>query len=74
MKPWGCTWPPPAEISTQESAYMATCATPYPYDQAKARDLLAQAGYGPQNRPKIRLTFWKNYPEEADWRRRCSRR
>ena len=66
VKPWGCTWPPPAEISMQESAYMATCATPYPYDQAKARDLLAQAGYGPQNRPKIRLTFWNNYPEEAD--------
>src|SRR5262249_33250170 len=66
VKPWGCTWPPPAEVSTQEPAYLAASATPYPYDPTRAKELLTQAGYGPTNRPRIKLVFWNNYPEEAD--------
>lgn len=63
---WGCTWPPPSEIATKEPAYMAACGAPYAYDPAKSRELLAQAGYGPNNRPRVRLIFWNNYPEEPD--------
>jgi peptide/nickel transport system substrate-binding protein len=64
--PWGCTWPPPTEISAQEPAYVEACGKPYPYDPNKARELLAAAGYGPNNRPPARLVFNVNYPEEAD--------
>lgn len=66
VKPWGCTWPPPTEIAMQEPSYPAACGTPYAYDPNKARQLLAEAGYGPNNRPRIKLVFWNNYPEEAD--------
>ncbi|HZS01018.1 MAG TPA: ABC transporter substrate-binding protein [Chloroflexota bacterium] len=66
IQSWGCTWPPPTEISMEDPAYVAACGTPYPYDPDKARQLLADAGYGPNNRPKIKLVFWGNYPEESD--------
>jgi len=66
VEPWGCTWPPPSEISTSEPAYVKGCGTPYPFDQGKARALLAEAGYSASNKPKIKLVFWSNYPEEAD--------
>lgn len=66
VQPWGCTWPPPTEISMADPAYVAACGTPYPYDPTKARQLLADAGYGPDNKPKIKLVFWGNYPEDGD--------
>jgi peptide/nickel transport system substrate-binding protein len=64
--PWGCTWPPPTEISAQDPAYVEACGKPYPYDPNKAKELLAAAGYGPSNRPPAKLVFNVNYPEEAD--------
>jgi peptide/nickel transport system substrate-binding protein len=66
VQPWGCTWPPPSEIAAQDPAYQSSCSTPYAYDPPKARQLLAEAGYGPDNRAKVKLVFWNNYPEEAD--------
>jgi peptide/nickel transport system substrate-binding protein len=66
IQSWGCTWPPPTELSMEDPAYAAACGTPYPYDPDKARQLLSEAGYGPNNRPKIKLVFWGNYPEDAD--------
>lgn len=64
--PWGCTWPPPTEISSQDPAYGAACGKPYAYDPAKARQLLTEAGFGAANKPKIKLVFAVNYPEEGD--------
>src|SRR5262249_4601707 len=32
ITPWGCTWPPSTEISTQNPRYVKACGTPYPYD------------------------------------------
>jgi peptide/nickel transport system substrate-binding protein len=66
VQPWGCTWPPPSEIAAQDPEYMSICGTPHAYDPNRARQLLAEAGFGPDNRPKIKLVFWNNYPEEAD--------
>jgi peptide/nickel transport system substrate-binding protein len=65
VKPWGCTWPPSTEISTQNPRYVKACDTPYPYDPAKAKQLLSEAGYGPSKRPAIKLVYWNNYPEET---------
>jgi peptide/nickel transport system substrate-binding protein len=66
VQPWGCTWPPPSEIAAKDPTYQSICGSPYAFDQAKARQLLAEAGFGPDNRPKVKLVFWNNYPEEAD--------
>ncbi|CAN0210810.1 unnamed protein product, partial [Phaeothamnion confervicola] len=60
---WGCTWPPSTEIASQNPAYGKACGTPYPYDPAKARQLLAEAGLASQ-KPAIKLVYWGNYPEE----------
>jgi ABC-type transport system substrate-binding protein len=65
ITPWGCTWPPSTEISTQNPRYMKACGTPYPYDPAKAREHLAAAGYAPGQGPSIRLEYSMSYPEEA---------
>jgi peptide/nickel transport system substrate-binding protein len=64
---WGCTWPPSTEVSTMNPKYVEACATPYPYDPDKARELLAAAGYSKGRVPSIKLVYWNNYPEEADF-------
>ena len=66
VTPWGCTWPPSTEVSTMNPKYIEACGKPYPYDPAKARELLAAAGYPPERAPNIKLVYWGNYPEEAD--------
>ena len=63
VEQWGCTWPPSTEISRADPAYDKGCGTPYPYDPAKARKLLADAGHG-ASKPAIKLVYWGNYPEE----------
>lgn len=63
VEPWGCTWPPSTEISRENPAYDKACGTPFAYDPARAKALLAEAGYG-STKPAIRLTYWGNYPEE----------
>ena len=65
VAPWGCTWPPSTEISTQNPRYVKACGTPYPYDPVRARELLAEAGFGPAKRPAVKLVYWNNYPEET---------
>jgi ABC-type transport system substrate-binding protein len=65
VTPWGCTWPPPTEISMRNPRYVKACDTPYPYDPTRARQLLAEAGFGPAKRPAVKLVYWNNYPEEA---------
>jgi len=67
VKPWGCTWPPSTELSTMNPKFVEACATPYPYDPVKARELLAAGGYPPARVPSIKLVYWGNYPEEADF-------
>jgi peptide/nickel transport system substrate-binding protein len=64
VSPWGCTWPPSTEISMKNPAYAKACGTPYPYDPAKSKALMAEAGYGPSKRAAIKLVYWNNYPEE----------
>ncbi len=63
VEPWGCTWPPSTEISRANPAYTKACSTPYPYDPAKAKQLMAEAGHG-ATKPAIKLVYWGNYPEE----------
>lgn len=65
VSPWGCTWPPSNEVSAKNPAYTKACGTPYPYDPAKAKQLLAEAGFGPTKRPAVKLVYWNNYPEET---------
>jgi peptide/nickel transport system substrate-binding protein len=65
VTPWGCTWPPSTEISMKNPRYVEVCGTPYPYDPARARQLLAEAGFGPAKRPAVKLVYWNNYPEET---------
>jgi ABC-type transport system substrate-binding protein len=67
VTPWGCTWPPSTEVSTMNPKYLEGCGTPYPYDPDKARELLAAAGYSKGRVPNIKLVYWNNYPEEADF-------
>ena len=67
VAPWGCTWPPSTEVSTMNPKYLEACGTPYPYDPDKARELLAAAGYSKGREPNIKLVYWNNYPEEADF-------
>ena len=62
---WGCTWPPPTEISSENPRYIKACGKAYPYDPAKAKSLLAAAGYAPGKGPTIRLEYSNSYPEEA---------
>lgn len=65
LKPWGCSWPPSTEISTKNPRFVKACGTPYPYDPAKARELLAAAGYSANKKPAIRLEYNVSYPEEG---------
>jgi peptide/nickel transport system substrate-binding protein len=65
IKPWGCSWPPSTEISTKNPRFVKACGTPYPYDPAKARALLAAAGYPPGKGKQIRLEYNVSYPEEG---------
>jgi len=65
IKPWGCTWPPSTEISSHNARYMKACATPYPYDPAKSKALLAAAGYASGKGPAVRLEYSVSYPEEG---------
>jgi peptide/nickel transport system substrate-binding protein len=64
LKPWGCSWPPRTEISSANPRFIKACGTPYPYDPAKARALLAAAGYSDKKKPSIRLEYNVSYPEE----------
>ena len=64
VTPWGCTWPPSTEISRDTPAYVQACSTPYAYDPALSRKLLAEAGLG-TSKPAIKLVYWGNYPEEG---------
>jgi len=64
VAPWGCTWPPSTEISIAHPDYVKACGTPYPHDPAKARQLLAEAGFA-SSKPAIKLVYWDNYPEEG---------
>lgn len=64
VQPWGCTWPPSTEISRENPTYEKACGTPFPYDPARAKQLLAEAGFAGK-KPPIRLTYWGNYPEES---------
>lgn len=65
VEPWGCTWPPRTEISTQNPRYMKACGTPYPYDPKKAREYLKKAGYSASKKPHINIEYSVSYPEEA---------
>ncbi len=65
VKPWGCSWPPSTEISTANPRFVKACGTPYPYDPAKAKALLAEAGYSASKKPSIRLEYNVSYPEEG---------
>jgi peptide/nickel transport system substrate-binding protein len=65
VKPWGCSWPPSTEISTKNPRFLKGCGTPYPYDPAKARALLAAAGWSASKKPAIRLEYNVSYPEEG---------
>ncbi|MDA1326271.1 MAG: ABC transporter substrate-binding protein [Proteobacteria bacterium] len=65
VTPWGCTWPPATEISMSNPRFVKACATPYPYDPAKAKAHLAAAGYKPGKGPTIRIEYSVSYPEEA---------
>jgi ABC-type transport system substrate-binding protein len=65
IEPWGCTWPPPTEISAQNPRYIKACGKPYPYDPQKAKELLAKAGYPPGKGPDIKLEYSMSYPEEG---------
>ncbi len=64
VEPWGCTWPPSTEISRENPEYLKGCGTPYPYDPARAKQLMADAGLG-SSKPAIKLVYWGNYPEEG---------
>jgi len=64
---WGCSWPPSTELSSMNPKFTEACGKPYPYDPAKARELLAAAGYSSTRTPNIKLVYWGNYPEEADF-------
>ena len=63
VAPWGCTWPPSTEVSTANPDFVKACGTPYRYDPALAKKLLAEAGHGAA-KPAIRLVYWGNYSEE----------
>ena len=65
LQTWGCTWPPPTEISIQNPRYKKACGTAYPYDPAKSKALLAAAGFGPGKGPNIKLEYSMSYPEEG---------
>ncbi len=62
---WGCTWPPPTEISIENPRFKKACETPYAYDPAKAKGLLVKAGYGPGKAPVVKLEYSMSYPEEG---------
>jgi peptide/nickel transport system substrate-binding protein len=62
---WGCSWPPSTEISIKNARFAEACGTPYAYDPAKAKELLAKAGYPPGKGPTIRLEYNVSYPEEG---------
>ncbi len=62
---WGCSWPPATEISAKNPRFVKACGTPYAYDPAKSRALLAAAGYPPGKGPTIRLEYNVSYPEEG---------
>ena len=65
VRTWGCTWPPPTEISTENPRYLKACGAPYAYDPEKAKKLLAAAGYQAGKSPPVTLEYSMSYPEEG---------
>ena len=65
LKPWGCSWPPSTEISTQEPAVREGVRNALPLrSEEGARAVGRRRLSPPARRPTIRLEYNVSYPEE----------